>query len=224
VRVPDVEGSQASRAGSARESVAEGDRRDETPAASEPTGRIEVAAMAGSLRAASWAQALLRATTELLPANVGLIIWDRLGEVPLFNQDLESGPAPAAVADLRQLIDRSDALLIATPEYNQSIPGVLKNALDWASRPFGETVLKDKPVAALGTSPLPTGGMSALSDVRKMITLLGADVVEADLTIGQVHTRIDAEGRISDAALAARVTELLVKVANHVASSRRQAA
>lgn len=190
---------------------------------SKVAGRVEIAAIAGSLRAASWARALLRATTELLPANVGFTIWDGLGEVPLFNEDLESGPVPPAVADMRQLIDRADALLIATPEYNQSIPGVLKNALDWASRPYGQTVLKDKPVAAVGTSPLPTGGMSALSDVRKVITLLGAEVVEADLTIGQVHTRID-EGRISDPELAARITELLLKVANHVASSSQEAA
>jgi chromate reductase, NAD(P)H dehydrogenase (quinone) len=205
-----VEGSQAS--------------SDEAPAVSEATGGIEIAAIAGSLRAASWARALLRATAELLPADVGFTIWNGLGEVPLFNEDLESGPEPPAVADLRRVIDRSDALLIATPEYNRSIPGVLKNALDWASRPYGQTVLKSKPVAAVGTSPLPSGGASALSDVRKVITLLGAEVVEADLAIGQVHTRIDAEGRISDPELAARVTELLVKVVNHVASSRREAA
>ncbi len=78
----------------------------------------------------------------------------------MFDEDLESGPAPAAVADMRALIERSDAVLVVTPEYNQSIPGVLKNALDWASRPYGQTVFKDKPVAVVGTSPLPSGGAS----------------------------------------------------------------
>jgi hypothetical protein len=113
-------------------------------------GQIEIAAIAGSLRAASWARALLRATAELLPANVSLTIWDGLGTVPMFNQDLESGPAPRGVADLRELIQSSDAVLIATPEYNGSMPGVLKNLLDWASRPYGESVMTTKPVAPWG--------------------------------------------------------------------------
>ena len=172
------------------------DRRDDVTPMAGTTEHVEIAAIAGSLRAASWARASLRAIAELLPGDVRLTIWDGLGAVPLFNEDLETGPAPDAVADMRELIDESDALLIATPEYNRSIPGVLKNALDWASRPYGQTVLKDKPVAVVGTSPLPTGGASALSDVRTALALLGADVVEADLAIGQVHTRIDAGGRI----------------------------
>jgi chromate reductase, NAD(P)H dehydrogenase (quinone) len=194
------------------EFVAEGDIRCGVLPAPVVSGQVEIAAIAGSLRSASWAKALLRATAELLPANVRLTVWDGLGAVPLFNEDLESGPAPTEVADLRELIQRSEALLIVTPEYNSSIPGVLKNVLDWASRPFGQTVLKGKPVAAIGTSPLPSGGASALSDVERVLTLLGAAVVDARLAIGQVHTRIDAEGRFSDPELADRITELLVKV------------
>jgi chromate reductase len=147
--------------------------------------------------------------------NVDLTIWDALERVPLFNEDLESGPVPEAVADMREIIDRSDALLIVTPEYNQSIPGVLKNALDWASRPYGQTVLKDKPVAAVATSPLPTGGASALADVRKVITILGADVIEAELSVPQVHTRFDAEGLICDPQLADQMDQLLTKIADH---------
>jgi chromate reductase len=223
MRVPDVEGS-ASIEPLVSEMVAEGDGRGEVTQMAPTAALVEIAAVAGSLRAESWTRRLLRPTTELLPANVRLTIWDGLGEVPLFSEDLESGLAPSAVAGMRELIERSDALLIATPEYNKSIPGVLKNALDWVSRPYGQTVLRDKPVGAVGTSPLPTGGASALSDVQRMLTLLGAEVIEADLAIGQVHTRIDAEGRISDRELAARVTELLVKVARllvNVASSAR---
>jgi chromate reductase len=166
------------------------------------------------LRAASWARSLLRATAQL-STNVDVITWNALGKVPLFNEDLESGPVPEAVADMRELIDRADALLIVTPEYNQSIPGVLKNVLDWASRPYGHTVLKDKPVAAVGTSPLPTGGASALADVRKVITVLGADVIEAELTVPQVHTRLDADGFICDPQLADRMGQLLTKIADH---------
>jgi chromate reductase len=174
---------------------------------------VEVAAIAGSLRAGSWARSLLRATARRLPDHIVLNVWDGLHAVPLFNEDLESGPPPAAVAEMRHLVERSDALVIATPEYNQSIPGVMKNALDWASRPFGQSVLTGKPVAAVGTSPLPTGGASALSDVRKVLTILGADIVEADLTVAEVHTRIDAEGSFSDPDLALRVTRLVVNVA-----------
>jgi chromate reductase len=175
---------------------------------------VQIAGIAGSLRSASWARSLLR-TTAQQSTNVDLTIWDALGKVPLFNEDLESGPVPEAVADMRELIDRSDALLIVTPEYNQSIPGVLKNALDWASRPYGQTVLKDKPVAAVGTSPLPTGGASALADVRKVITLLGADIIEAELTVPQVHTRFDAEGLICDPQLVDRMDQLIAKIADH---------
>jgi chromate reductase len=179
-------------------------------------GQIEIAAIAGSLRAASWARALLRATAELLPANVSLTIWDGLGTVPMFNQDLEGGPAPRGVADLRELVQSSDAVLIATPEYNGSMPGVLKNLLDWASRPYGESVMTTKPVVAVGTSPSPRGGSGALADVRKVLTALRAEVIDADLAIGQVHTRIDAEGRISDPELAAQMATLLAKLAEHV--------
>ena len=179
------------------------------------TSQVEIAAFAGSLRSASWARALLQAAAELAPTDVRVTIWDGLGAVPPFNEDLENGQAPSAVADLRELIQASDALMIVTPEYNRAVPGVLKNALDWRSRPYGHTVLKSKPVAVVGTSPLPTGGASALSDVERVLTALGAEVVEAELTVGQVHARIDAEGRISDPELATRITELLVKVALH---------
>ena len=112
--------------------------------------------------------------------------------------------------------NRSDALLIATPEYNTSIPGVLKNALDWASRPYGESVLENKPVVAIGTSPLPTGAASALSDLQRVLTAVHAQVIEAELAIPQVHTRIDAQGRIPDPELAARIRQLVIKVVQHV--------
>jgi chromate reductase len=101
---------------------------------------------------------------------------------------------------------------------------VLKNALDWASRPYGGSVLTGKPVAVVGTSPLPSGAGSALSDVREVLSILGADVVEADLAIGQVHTRIDAAGEISDPELGVRVTELLVKLAQSVRTGRSEPA
>lgn len=184
---------------------------------------VEVAAIAGSLRSASWARTLLRAAADRQPAGVRVTVWDGLEAVPLFNEDTED-PLPTGVAEMRQLIERSDALLIATPEYNRAIPGVLKNALDWASRPYGGSVLTGKPVAVIGTSPLPSGAASALSDVREVLSALRADVVEADLAIGQVHTRIDAAGGISDLELGARVTELLVNLARSARTGRSEPA
>lgn len=183
------------------------------------TTPVEIAAIAGSLRSASWARSLLQAAANRQPVNVRVTVWGGLDAVPLFNEDAED-PAPAGVAEMRQLIARSDALLIATPEYNRAIPGVLKNALDWASRPYGASVLTDKPVAVVGTSPLPSGAASALSDVRDVLSILGAEVVEADLAIGQVHTRIDESGKICDPELAVRVTELLVKLAHSAEVAR----
>jgi chromate reductase, NAD(P)H dehydrogenase (quinone) len=182
---------------------------------------VHVAAIAGSLRAAAWSRSLLRAAAKQLPPDVELTIWEGLGAVPPFNEDLESGLAPFAVAHLREFIRSADALMIATPEYNGSIPGVLKNALDWGSRPYGDSVLKNKPVAAVGTSPLPRGGASALADLQKVLSALGADVVEAELAIPHVHTRIDGGGAISDPELADRVKELLVKVTEYVLGPRR---
>jgi chromate reductase len=187
------------------------------------TAPVEIAGIAGSLRSASWARSLLRAAANRQPVNVRVTVWDGLDAVPLFNEDAED-PVPAGVAEMRQLIEKSDALLIATPEYNRAIPGVLKNALDWASRPYGASVLTDKPVAVVGTSPLPSGAASALSDVQGVLSILRAEVVEADLAIGQVHTRIDAEGRISDPELAARITELLVKLAQSAKPGRSEPA
>jgi chromate reductase, NAD(P)H dehydrogenase (quinone) len=185
----------------------------------ETTGPVEVAAIAGSLRSASWARSLLRAAAYRQPINVHVTVWDGLGAVPLFNEDTED-PVPAGVAEMRRLIEGSDALLIATPEYNQSVPGVLKNALDWASRPYGKSVLTGKPVAVVGTSPLPSGAASALSDVHDVLSILRADVVRSELAIGQIHTRIDADGEISDPELAARVTELLVMLAQSAGAHR----
>ena len=126
-------------------------------AVDDSTTQVEIVGIAGSLRSASWARSLLRAAANRPPVNVRVTLWDGLEAVPLFNEDAED-PVPAGVAEMRVLIERSDAPLIVTPEYNQAIPGVLKNALDWASRPLGASVLTDMPVAVVGTSPLPSGG------------------------------------------------------------------
>ena len=179
--------------------------------------RIEIAAIAGSLRAGSWARALLRAAADRVPPCVGLTIWEGLEEVPPFNEDRETRPAHPAVAEMRALVEGSGALLIVTPEYNGSLPGVLKNALDWASRPYGASALQSRPVAALGTSPLPSGGASALSDLKRLLMRIRADVVDAELAVGKVHTKV-VDGKIADPELADQIDQLLAAIAEHAAA------
>lgn len=146
-----------------------------------------IAGIAGSLRAGSHTRALLRAAASHRPPGLRLTIWDVLATVPPFSEDLEAAPAPGAVAELRQLIG-ADAVLIITPEYNGSVPGQLKNALDWASRPRGAAVLEGKPAAVISASSSPRGGAGALADLRKILTIAGADVTETGLAVPHVHT------------------------------------
>src|SRR5919198_359013 len=113
---------------------------------------MRVLGISGSLRTGSLNSALLRAAAERLPAGVELLTFERLAEIPPFSEDAERWPAPPAVAELREAIRSADAVLIATPEYNHSLPGQLKNALDWASRPAGRSALNGKPAAAIGAS------------------------------------------------------------------------
>jgi chromate reductase len=183
-----------------------------------------IAAIAGSLRAGSHSRALLRAAARDLPPEVELAIWEGLGSVPPFSEDLEAGPAPAGVAALRRLIAGADAVLIATPEYNGSIPGQLKNALDWASRPRGAAVLEGKPTAAISASPSPRGGAWALADLRKVLTVAGADLTATEMTVPQVHTQLTPGGSIADPALRDRLTRLVVGLAEHATAASRSLA
>src|SRR5438067_12034035 len=113
---------------------------------------MKVLGISGSLRRESHNTALLRAAGELLPDDVEFELWDGLKAVPPYDEDDDVDPAPAAVADLRSVIAGADAILVATPEYNHSIPGQLKNALDWASRPLATNPFRNKPVAVVGAS------------------------------------------------------------------------
>ena len=181
---------------------------------------VTIAAIAGSLRAGSHTRALLRAAAYDLPPGIRLAIWDGLGQVPPYSEDLEAGPALAWVAALRALIAGAGDVLIATPEYNGSIPGQLKNALDWASRPRGGAVLEGKPAAAISASPSPRGGAWALADLRKVLTVIGADLTCTELAIPQVHTQLTPDGHIADPALRGRITALISDLAQQAAAAR----
>lgn len=168
---------------------------------------MNVLALSGSLRRASNSRALLRAAQEVAPAGTQVELYDEWAEVPAFHQDLEDDP-PASVRRMRERIAGADALLIATPEYNGSIPGALKNGLDWASRPHGESVLVGKPVAVVSNSPSPFGAAWAGEHLRRALLLSGAVVVERELAIGRVGQRLE-NGELADRETRNQLSELV---------------
>jgi chromate reductase len=146
---------------------------------------MRVLGISGSLRRDSLNSALLRAAAERLPAGAELVEFDRLREVPPYDEDVEVDEAtPEVVEALRDAVRSADAVLIATPEYNHSIPGQLKNALDWVSRPAGKSALNGKPAAAIGASTGMFGAVWAQAELRKVLGALGGRVVETELPIG----------------------------------------
>jgi chromate reductase len=151
---------------------------------------MRVLGISGSLRRGSLNTALLRAAAERLPAGVELVEFDRLADIPPYSEDAEAGSVPEAVRELRDAIREADAVLIATPEYNHSLPGQLKNALDWASRPAGKSALNGKPAAAVGASKSMFGGVWAQAELRKVMAAMGGRVVEADLPVAHAHERL----------------------------------
>ncbi|HEY5942536.1 MAG TPA: NAD(P)H-dependent oxidoreductase [Solirubrobacterales bacterium] len=157
---------------------------------------MRVLGLSGSLRRDSYNHALLREAAERLPAGAELVEFEQLREIPPYDADLEAGETPAAVAKLRRAMREADAVIIATPEYNHSIPGVLKNALDWASRPAGQSAMNGKPVAVIGASTGMFGAVWAQAETRKVLGALGGRVVEAELPVARAadllhHGRLD---------------------------------
>ena len=145
---------------------------------------MRVLGISGSLRSGSLNSVLLRAAAERLPAGAELVEFKRLGEVPPYDEDVELEATPAVVEELRQTVRDADAVLIATPEYNHSIPGQLKNALDWVSRPAGKSALNGKPTAVIGASTGMFGAVWAQAELRKVLGAMGGRVVEAELPVG----------------------------------------
>ena len=154
---------------------------------------MRILGLSGSLRRDSHNGRLLRGAAALLPEGVELVVFDRLGELPLFNEDDEHTP-PAAVSALKDAIAAADGLLVATPEYNHSIPGVLKNALDWASRPVAETPLRGKPAAVIGASTSLFGAVWAQAETRKVLGATGARVIDRELPVPQAEEGLGEDG------------------------------
>jgi len=172
---------------------------------------MRVLGLSGSLRRDSHNRALLRAAAAALPSGAELVEWDRIAELPAYDEDLDaaSAPTPEPVRALREAIAAADAVLIATPEYNASLPGALKNALDWASRPHASNPLRGRPAAVIGASTGLFGAVWAQAEARKVLQTIGADVLDRELPVGQAHDAFDASGRLRDADLAAALEELV---------------
>ena len=176
---------------------------------------MRMLAVSGSLRRDSHNVRLLRAAAQQLPPGVELELYDGLKQIPPFDEDEEPTPS-AAVHAWRAAIEDADAVLFSTPEYNHSIPGQLKNAIDWASRPTAEAALRNKPAAVVGASTGMFGAVWAQAELRKVLAASGARVLDAELPVATAHEAFDPDDALLDAELAhalAVVVEDLVDMA-----------
>src|SRR3954453_8069447 len=170
---------------------------------------MRVLGISGSLRRDSYNSGLLRTAAELLPSGGEMEVFDGLKAIPPYDADDDVVPAPAAVAALRDAIADADAVLVATPEYNASIPGVLKNALDWASRPHATNPLRGKPAAVIGASTGLFGAVWAQAEARKVLRAIGAHVLEHELPLGQADGAWAPDGALLDPDVEAALAHLV---------------
>jgi chromate reductase len=177
---------------------------------------MRVLAISGSLRRDSHNTRLLRVAAEMLPPGVELVTFDELAGVPPYNEDLDGDQAPEGVERLRAAIAGADALLISTPEYNASVPGVLKNAVDWASRPYPRNVLRDKPVAVIGASTGLFGAVWAQAELRKSLRHTGAHVLDDELPVGLAEHAFTPAGGLADPELDRRLADVLASLSREV--------
>jgi chromate reductase, NAD(P)H dehydrogenase (quinone) len=176
---------------------------------------MRILAISGSLRAESYNTALARGAVDVAPDGVEVELYDRLGELPHFDSDLE-GVEPEPVRDLRERIADADAVLFVTPEYNGTIPGALKNAIDWASRPRGDAALLNKTVAVAGASTGQYGALWAQQDLRRVLGVAGARVVCPELPVSRAQDACDESGTGPSALV-------LERLRTHVAELAREA-
>lgn len=179
---------------------------------------MKILALSGALRQASYNTALLRAAVAFAPAGVMLEVHTLHG-IPLYDGDVEATGIPEAVTTLREAIRAADGLLIATPEYNNSMPGVLKNGLDWLSRPSGEgaRLLGGKPVAVIGATPGGFGTVQAQDAMLSVLRAFGCDCwFRGRLMVSQAHTVFDAQGQLTDTKVIESLRSFVAGFAAHV--------
>jgi chromate reductase len=185
---------------------------------------MRILAVSGSLRAGSFNTSLLRAADEAAPDGVELELWEGIGELPLYDEDLEGHDVPESVRRLREDWAAADAILFATPEYNGSVPGGLKNAVDWASRPRLEGVLRNKPVAVVGASTGRFGALWAQQDLKRILGVAGARVIGTEIPVARAHERFDAQGRLLDGEIFEQLRLHLTTLASEAVSAPERVA
>jgi chromate reductase len=178
---------------------------------------MNVLAISGSLRSESYNTSLLRALAEEAPAGVFVELWSGLKQIPAYDADEDVTPGPVPVEELRDAVTRADAVIIATPEYNSSVPGALKNALDWASRPFATNSFRNKPVAVIASSAGAFGGIWAQAELRKVLGAMGARVAEVELAVGHVAEKLNPDGELVDPTVRQQLRDALQAVLAEVA-------
>jgi NAD(P)H-dependent FMN reductase len=176
---------------------------------------VKILALVGSLRAASINRQLAELAAETAPEGVAVTVFDGLGDLPFYNEDIDNENVPASVVALREAAGEADAALVVTPEYNSSIPGVLKNAIDWLSRPFGNSALKGKPAAVIGGSFGQYGGVWAHDETRKSFGIAGPRIVE-DLTLSVPFKSLDGQHPRENAEVVASLRDIVGKLAAEV--------
>lgn len=172
---------------------------------------FEVVGLVGSLRRRSINRALMRAAIESAPGNLRITLRE-IGQLPLYDTDLDEEAVPSVVAELRNAVRRSDGLLVATPEYNHGVPGVLKNAIDWLSRPSSDSALDGKVAAVIGASPSLTGTVRSQVQLRQVFASTNTHVLlRPEVLVAHAHEKFDADGRLTDT----KTRELLRALLEH---------
>ena len=179
---------------------------------------MKILAISGSLRADSYNTALARAALELAPPGVDVELYEGLTEIPPYDADRDDEGTPEPVRDLRERIAVADALLVVTPEYNGSVPGVLKNAIDWASRPAGpDSVLWGKTAAIAGATTGQYGAIWAQQDLRRILGIAGARVIDGEVPVARAQNVFDGLGRLVDTPVAERLRDHVVALVHDAA-------
>ena len=182
---------------------------------------MNILMLVGSLRADSWTAQLTGSAARLLPTGAQAHVYAGLGELPHYDQDLDTDQPPASVTAFRDAVRLADGLVVATPEYNGSMPGVLKNAIDWASRPRGASSLAGKPVAVISVSPSPRGAQWAREEAEKVLRVAGAVPLEQSLGVPSVHAAV-VEGELADKDVESALRNLMQALV--IADEERRAA
>ncbi len=185
---------------------------------------MKVLGISGSLRRDSHNTLLLRTAARELPPDTDFEILEGVRDVPAYDEDLDGDSQPAAVVRLREAVAEADALLFATPEYNHSIPGALKNALDWLSRPLVSNPLRFTPVAVVGASTGAFGAVWAQAELRKVLAAMGARVVEGDVALGYAHQKFDEDGELTDEEIREQLGAVVGQLIDEVRRNERAAA